>query len=80
MKRSSRWFTAVAAVHFFSGGNGESYALAGGKHTFTGEVGDAMCGRKHMEGAKPQAACTRACVAHGSQIRPGCGRPDFYYA
>ena len=29
-------------------------------------VGDAMCGRKHMDG--PAAECTRACVAHGSNF------------
>ena len=39
---------------------------AGGKQTFTGEVGDSMCGRKHMEDT-PAAECTRACVAHGSK-------------
>jgi hypothetical protein len=36
------------------------------KRTFTGEVGDAMCGRKHMED-EPAAECTRACVSHGSK-------------
>jgi hypothetical protein len=35
--------------------------------TFTGEVGDAMCGRKHLEG-ESAAECTRACVAHGSKF------------
>ncbi|HEY4902870.1 MAG TPA: hypothetical protein VIH89_05295 [Candidatus Sulfotelmatobacter sp.] len=40
-------------------------ALAGGKQTFTGEVGDAMCGRKHMEGTP--AECTRTCVQQGSK-------------
>jgi hypothetical protein len=40
-------------------------ALAAGKQTLTGEVGDAMCGRKHMEGAP--ADCTRTCVQHGSK-------------
>lgn len=40
--------------------------MAAGKQTFTGEVGDSMCGRKHMEG-EPAADCTRACVAHGSK-------------
>ena len=40
-------------------------ALAGGKQMFTGEVGDAMCGRKHMEGSP--ADCTRTCVQHGSK-------------
>lgn len=42
-------------------------ALAAAKHTFTGEVGDAMCGRKHMEG-EAAAECTRACVGHGSKF------------
>jgi hypothetical protein len=41
-------------------------AQAAGKQTFTGEVGDAMCGRKHMED-EPAAECTRACVSHGSK-------------
>jgi hypothetical protein len=41
-------------------------ALAAGKQTFTGEVGDAMCGRKHMEGTA--ADCTRTCVAKGSKF------------
>lgn len=40
-------------------------ALAGGKQKFTGEIGDAMCGRKHMEGTA--AECTRACVKQGSK-------------
>ncbi len=31
----------------------------------TGEVGDAMCGNKHMEGSP--AECTRACVSKGSK-------------
>jgi Flavodoxin-like fold len=30
-------------------------------------VGDAMCGRKHMED-EPSAECTRACVAHRSKF------------
>lgn len=42
-------------------------ALAAGKQTFTGEVGDAMCGVKHMEGEGTPAQCTRSCVAHGSK-------------
>ena len=43
------------------------YALPGQKQTFTGEVGDAMCGRKHMESEGTPAECTRACVAQGSK-------------
>jgi hypothetical protein len=40
-------------------------ALAASKQTLTGEVSDAMCGRKHMEGAA--ADCTRSCVKGGSK-------------
>ena len=40
-------------------------AHAAGKQTLTGEVGDAMCGKKHMEGTP--AECTRTCVSHGSK-------------
>ena len=64
MNRNSRWFAAVAALIFSTL---SLYAAAGGKQTFTGEVGDAMCGRKHMEG-QPASECTRACVAHGSKF------------
>ncbi|MGD1021371.1 MAG: hypothetical protein ABR880_01225 [Candidatus Sulfotelmatobacter sp.] len=68
MNRGSRWFAAVAAVIFSTTALVNVYALAGGKQrTFTGEVGDAMCGRKHMEGSTA-AECTRACVAHGSKF------------
>jgi len=41
-------------------------ALVARKQTFTGEIGDAMCGRKHMDGTA--AECTRTCVAHGSNF------------
>lgn len=40
--------------------------FVGHKQTFTGEVGDAMCGSKHMEGTP--AECTRACVSKGSKF------------
>jgi hypothetical protein len=42
-------------------------AMAAAKQTLTGEVGDAMCGVKHMEGEGTPAQCTRTCVAHGSK-------------
>jgi len=42
-----------------------SSAWVAHKQTFTGEVGDAMCGNKHMEGTPAQ--CTRACVSKGSK-------------
>jgi hypothetical protein len=35
------------------------------KQTLTGEVGDAMCGAKHMQGTP--AECTRTCVSKGSK-------------
>lgn len=41
--------------------------MAAGKQTLTGEVGDAMCGVKHMEGEGTPAECTRNCVSHGSK-------------
>jgi hypothetical protein len=60
MTRSPRWLTALAILIF------SATAFAAGKQTFTGEVGDAMCGAKHMEGTP--AECTRACVSKGSKF------------
>lgn len=57
----------LAAVLFSTTVVLNAYPLAAGQHTYTGEVGDVMCGRKHMEG-EPAAECTRACVAHGSKF------------
>lgn len=64
MNRGSWWMAAVAIV-VFSAALFSNPARAAGKQTFTGEVGDSMCGRKHMED-EPAAQCTRECVAHGS--------------
>jgi len=66
MNRGSGWFRAMAATIFVAT-SFLNLNAAGGKRTFTGEVGDAMCGRKHMED-QPAAECTRACVAHGSKF------------
>jgi hypothetical protein len=67
MNRGSRWFQVVATVIFFSAMLFSSLsAFAAGKQTFTGEVGDAMCGRQHMEGTA--ADCTRTCVGKGSKF------------
>ncbi len=63
MKGTARWLASLAiilATVLFS-----LNALAAKKQKFTGEVGDAMCGRKHMEGTP--AECTRTCVDHGSK-------------
>ncbi|MGA6982996.1 MAG: hypothetical protein WCC95_22485 [Candidatus Sulfotelmatobacter sp.] len=59
--------TALAAVLFSAIAFLNLHALPAVNHTFTGEVSDAMCGRKHMEGT-PARECTRACVAHGSKF------------
>jgi hypothetical protein len=66
MNRGSWWFAAMAVFVFSAAAFSSLYALAGRKQTFTGEVGDAMCGRQHMDG--PPADCTRTCVAHGSKF------------
>jgi len=66
MNRSSRWFQAVASVIFSATVFFGLLAFAAGKQTFTGEVGDAMCGRQHMEGTASD--CTRTCVGKGSKF------------
>jgi len=66
MNRSSWCFASIAMVILSATLFSNLYGLAGSKQTFTGEVGDAMCGRKHMEGTP--AECTRACVAQGSKF------------
>jgi hypothetical protein len=63
MNRSPRCFTALAVLILLATASSNLYAA--GKQTFTGEVGDAMCGRQHMEGTP--AECTRACVGKGSK-------------
>ncbi len=66
MNRSSRWFQARAAFIFSAAVCFSLYSFAAGKQTFTGEVGDAMCGRQHMGGTA--AECTRTCVGKGSKF------------
>jgi hypothetical protein len=66
MNRSAWWFRTRAAVIFSALIFCSFYAFAGGKQSFTGEVGDAMCGRQHMEGTA--ADCTRTCVGKGSKF------------
>ena len=60
MKRSQRSILRIALLAFTAGA-----ALGASKQTLTGEVGDAMCGAKHMEGTA--AECTRTCVSKGSK-------------
>jgi hypothetical protein len=65
MIRGSRWWQSMAVLVFLASAFLNLHATVGHKQTFTGEVGDSMCGKKHMEG-ETAADCTRACVAHGS--------------
>lgn len=65
MKGNLRRSILVVGLMFLFGLIGGYEAWAAGKQTLTGEVGDAMCGAKHMEGAP--AECTRTCVSHGSK-------------
>ncbi len=58
-------FASIAIILFSTAVFSNLHALAAHKQTFTGEVGDAMCGRKHMEGTPEE--CTRSCVEHGSK-------------
>ena len=58
-----RRLTLIVALIFSASLLVPNPALAAGKQTLTGEVGDAMCGKKHMEGAP--ADCTHTCVTHG---------------
>ena len=60
MRRTARTAWAVAAAVLLGGA-----AMSAKATTMTGEVGDAMCGVKHMMG-DDHAACTRDCVKEGS--------------
>jgi hypothetical protein len=66
MNRGSRWFVGVVLLILSVSGASTLHAAAARRQTFTGEIGDAMCGRKHMDGTP--AECTRSCVAHGSSF------------
>jgi hypothetical protein len=66
MNRGSRRFQALTSVIFSGIVFSSLLAFAAGKQTFTGEVGDAMCGRQHMGGTA--ADCTRTCVGKGSKF------------
>lgn len=60
------FWAVIAVIVLEASALANLHALDGRKQTFTGEVGDAMCGRKHMDGTA--AECTRTCVAHGSNF------------
>jgi len=67
MKGSWQRSTLLAAWFFSATLFVSNPAIAAGKQKLTGEVGDAMCGTKHMEGEGTPAQCTRTCVSHGSK-------------
>jgi len=73
----SWWFKTTVGI-IFSAAVCLSFSLqavAAGKQVFTGEVGDAMCGRQHMEGTP--AECTRACVGKGSKYALVVGEKTY---
>lgn len=63
LRKMPSWLIVAVAIVSLLASVGAS---PGHKQTFTGEVGDAMCGNKHMEGTP--AECTRACVSKGSKF------------
>ncbi len=65
MKRN-RIAAAVLGMQMLVGMSAVPALAAGKNQTLTGEVSDAMCGAKHEMPGNP-AACTRACVQHGSK-------------
>jgi hypothetical protein len=65
MKGSWQRSTLLAGLLILASVLVSNPAMAAGKQTLTGEVGDAMCGVKHMDGTP--AECTRTCVSHGSK-------------
>jgi hypothetical protein len=65
MRRGSQVSAVLLAVLFLAGVFTSQSALAGSKQTLTGEVGDSMCGRKHMQGTATD--CTKTCTQHGSK-------------
>jgi hypothetical protein len=67
MKLAPQW-PSIAAIMVSLALFSNLSAAPAKKQTFTGEVGDAMCGRKHMADEGTPAQCTRACVSHGSKF------------
>ena len=66
--RSSPKLAISLATLALGAGLTVSSASAGGKaQTFTGQVGDAACGAKHVMMPGDDAGCTRACVRRGSK-------------
>ena len=62
----NRVVTAVLGMQLLAGLAAVPALAAGKSQTLSGQVSDAMCGAKHQMPGDP-AACTRACVSHGSK-------------
>ena len=66
MNGSWRRWTLNAAAVLLAASISYIPASAAGKQTFTGEVSDAMCGKKHMGG--DDKACAVKCVEKGAKF------------
>ena len=75
MKGSWQRLTLMVALAGSASFFGSTPALAAGKQTLTGEVGDAMCGVKHMEGTA-RGVHAHLCSAR-IEVRAGRGRQDL---
>ena len=62
----NRLVTAVLGMQLLAGLAVMPALAAGKSQTLTGQVSDIMCGAKHQMPGDP-AACTRACIQHGSK-------------
>jgi len=66
MKVNWKWGSACGGVVTFIAILAASYAFAAKLQTFTGTVGDAVCGAKHtMDG--DDISCLRTCIQRGSK-------------
>jgi len=66
MKSGWQRFGVIATMLVLVAGPAVPVWAADKAETFTGEVGDMMCGAKHeMQGSA--ADCTRDCIKHGSK-------------
>jgi len=64
--KANRIAATVLGIQMVAGLAATAALAAGNSQTLTGEVSDAMCGAKH-EMPGNAAACTRACIKHGSK-------------
>src|SRR5262252_8019401 len=76
MKVNWKWGSACGGVVTFIAILAASYAFAAKLQTFTGTVGDAVCGAKHtMDG--DDISCLRTCIQRGSKYDLVVGEKVF---